>query len=91
MAHYAFLNEENLVIEVITGKDENELIDGVTPEEWYEKFRGQKCVRTSYNGNIRGKYAGIGDTYDSVKDVFVSPLTEVEDFPIIRRENVELS
>ena len=74
MAHYAFLDNNNIVTEVITGKDENELLDGLTPEEWYGNFRGQRCVRTSYNGNIRGKYAGIGDTYDGVNDVFVPPI-----------------
>lgn len=71
MAHYAFLDENNIVTEVIVGKDENELLDGLTPEEWYGNFRGQRCVRTSYNGNIRKNYAGIGDTYDEVRDAFV--------------------
>jgi hypothetical protein len=70
MAHYAFLNENNVVTEVITGVDETELIEGLTPEEWYGNFRGQKCVRTSYNGNIRKYYAGVGYNYDEVWDVF---------------------
>ena len=73
MAHYAFLNDSNIVTEVIPGKDETETIDGLTPEEWYADFRGQRCVRTSYNNKIRGKYAGIGDTYDADKDIFVAP------------------
>ena len=73
MAHYAFLDDNNVVTEVITGKDETELIDGLTPEEWYGNYRGQRCVRTSYNNNIRKQYAGIGFTYDDVADVFVSP------------------
>jgi len=73
MAHYAFLDESNIVTEVITGKDENELIDGLTPEEWYGNFRGQKCVRTSYNAKIRKNYAGIGFTYDVSKDAFIPP------------------
>jgi hypothetical protein len=76
MAHYAFLDENNIVTEVITGVEETELIEGLTPEEWYGNFRGQRCVRTSYNANIRGKYAGIGDTYDEVNDIFVSPVVE---------------
>ena len=76
MAHYAFLDENNLVTEVITGIDETELIEGLDTETWYGNFRGQKCVRTSYNAKIRGKYAGIGDTYDEVTDTFVSPITE---------------
>jgi hypothetical protein len=73
MAHYAFLDENNIVTEVITGKDETELIDGLTPEVWYGNFRGQICVRTSYNGNIRKQYAGIGYTYNENADVFVAP------------------
>ena len=73
MAHYAFLNENNIVTEVIVGIDENELIEGKSPEEWYGNFRGQRCVRTSYNGNIRKNYAGIGYTYDDYLDAFIPP------------------
>jgi hypothetical protein len=73
MAHYAFLDENNVVTEVIVGKDENELLDGLTPEEWYGNFRSQRCVRTSYNGNIRKQYAGVGYTYDAAADVFIAP------------------
>lgn len=76
MAHYAFLDENNIVTEVIVGIDETELIEGLSPEEWYGNFRGQRCVRTSYNGNIRGVYAGIGYSYDEANDVFVEPATE---------------
>jgi hypothetical protein len=70
MAHYAFLYN-NIVTEVIVGIDETELIEGLPPEEWYGNFRRQPCVRTSYNGNIRGKFAGIGDIYDETTDMFV--------------------
>ena len=73
MAHYAFLDENNMVTEVITGIDETELIEGLSPEEWYGNFRGQRCVRTSYNGNIRKNYAGIGFSYDVERDVFIPP------------------
>lgn len=73
MAHYAFLDENNVVTEVIVGIDENELIDGLSPEIWYGNFRGQICKRTSYNHNIRKQYAGIGYTYNAVNDVFVAP------------------
>lgn len=73
MAHYAFLDENNIVTEVIVGKDETELIDGLLPEEWYGNFRGQVCKRTSYNHNIRKQYAGIGYTYNESADVFVAP------------------
>jgi hypothetical protein len=43
------------------------------PEEWYGNFRGQVCKRTSYNNNIRGIYAGIGYSYNSDEDIFISP------------------
>jgi len=73
MAHYAFLDENNMVTEVITGIDETELIDGLDTEIWYGNFRGQTCKRTSYNGNIRKQYAGIGFTYNATADVFIAP------------------
>jgi hypothetical protein len=73
MAHYAFLDENNVVTEVIVGVDENELIEGLHAETWYGNFRGQTCKRTSYNNNIRKQYAGIGYTYDSINDVFIAP------------------
>ena len=73
MAHYAFLDDNNIVTEVIVGVHETELIDGKDPEIWYGEFRGQRCVRTSYNGNIRKNYAGIGFTYDETLDAFISP------------------
>ena len=73
MAHYAFLDADNVVTEVITGIDETELIEGLLPETWYGNFRGQVCKRTSYNNNIRKNYAGIGFTYDTVRDAFIAP------------------
>ena len=73
MAHYAFLNSENIVTEVIVGIDENKLIEGKDPETWYGQFRGQVCKRTSYNGNIRKNYAGIGYVYDAERDAFIAP------------------
>jgi hypothetical protein len=76
MAHYAFLDENNIVTEVITGIDETELIEGLDTETWYGNFRGQVCKRTSYNNNIRYNYAGIGYTYDEVRDAFIAPEPE---------------
>jgi hypothetical protein len=73
MAHYAFLDENNIVTEVITGIDENELIEGLSTEVWYGNFRGQICKRTSYNGSIRKNFAGLGYTYDSQRDAFIAP------------------
>jgi hypothetical protein len=76
MAHYAFLDENFIVTEVITGIDETELIEGLDPETWYGNFRGQKCIRTSYNSKIRYNYAGIGYTYDAEADAFIAPRPE---------------
>jgi hypothetical protein len=78
MAHYAFLDENNIVTEVITGIDETELIEGLDTETWYGNFRGQVCKRTSYNNKIRGVYAGIGYSYDPVADVFIAPEVKLE-------------
>jgi hypothetical protein len=74
MAHYAFLDDSNIVTEVIAGVDETELIEGKTPEDWYSEFRGQRCVRTSYNAKIRYNYAGVGYTYDPIDDAFIAPM-----------------
>jgi hypothetical protein len=80
MAHYAFIDSNSIVTEVITGKDEFE--NGVDWEQWYSEFRGQICKRTSYNtvGNqhpnskpFRKNYAGIGYTYDETRDAFIPP------------------
>ena len=71
MAHYAFLDLNNIVTEVIVGKNEGE--DGVDWEQHYGEFRGQTCKRTSYHGNIRKNYAGIGYTYDATRDAFIAP------------------
>ena len=74
MAHYAFLDENNIVTEVITGRNETEVVDGISDwEEYYGNRRGVRCVRTSYNGNIRKNYAGIGYTYDETRDAFIPP------------------
>ena len=86
MAHYALLNENNVVVQVITGVDENIIqtdLDGTqvggTTEAWehfYASlpwFKGLTCKRTSYNGNIRVNFAGIGDIYDEDFDVFIPP------------------
>lgn len=81
MAHYAFLDENNIVIEVIVGKDEGE--DNIDWEQHYGNFRGQLCKRTSYNTlggqhnsggtPFRKNYAGIGYTYDETLDAFIPP------------------
>lgn len=77
MAHFAELNDNNVVIRVL-----------VVPNEFEERGEdylaneiglGGRWIQTSYNGKIRGKYAGIGDTYDEVKDEFISPLPVIEE------------
>jgi hypothetical protein len=73
MAHYAFLNNNNIVTEVIVGIDETQSIEGLDTETWYGNFRGQTCKRTSYNNNIRYNYAGINYKYDEVNDAFIAP------------------
>jgi hypothetical protein len=81
MAHYAFLDQNNIVVEVIVGNDENQ--DQINWEQHYQDFRGLACKRTSYNthGNVhsnggipfRKNYAGIGFIYDEEKDAFIPP------------------
>jgi hypothetical protein len=71
MAHYAYLDENNIVTQVIVGRDENDLIEGVTS---WEDYYG--AIRTSYNGKIRFNFAGIGFTYDPIDDAFIAPMPE---------------
>jgi len=74
MAHYAFLNADNTVSEVIPGRNEDEIVDGISDwEKHYGDFRNQVCKRTSYNGNYRKNFAGIGYTYDFERDAFIAP------------------
>ena len=76
MAHYAFLDNNNIVTEVIVGIDETETIEGLDPETWYGNFKGQVCKRTSYNSKIRFNYASVGFTYDAERDAFIPPAPE---------------
>jgi hypothetical protein len=81
MAHYAILDENNIVTQVIVGKDENEILPNGY-DSWEQYYGG---LRTSYNtkGNVhtdggipfRGNYAGIGYKYIPELDVFISPKT----------------
>ena len=74
MAHYAFLDEDNIVTEVIVGRNETEVVDGISDwETYYGNRRGQVCKRTSFNGNVRKQFAGVGYTYDETADVFIAP------------------
>ena len=93
MAHYAFIDSNNIVVKVLTGVDEtvtqddNGTLVGGSTEAWEQFYENQEwhqgltCKRTSYHGNIRGKFAGIGDTYDADLDEFVPPVIEPIDEP----------
>jgi hypothetical protein len=87
MAHYAFLDENNIVTEVITGRNEDEVVDGITDwEVAYSQIRGQVCKRTSFNENIRFNFAGIGYTYDPIDDAFIAPMPECGHAELILNE-----
>jgi hypothetical protein len=73
MAHYAYLDDNNIVVAVTVGKDETELINGLDTEAYYALNTPYTVKRTSYNGKIRKNYAGIGYTYDPVRDAFIAP------------------
>ena len=75
MAHYAYL-ENNIVVNVIVGKDETELINGLDTETYYAQNTPYTVKRTSYNGNIRYNFAGIGYSYDEIADAFIAPKPE---------------
>lgn len=70
MDYYAFLDENNVVTEVIGGKDQGS--DSTDWEQWYGEFRGQVCKRSRTDG-FRKNYAGIGFTYDAQRDAFIPP------------------
>jgi hypothetical protein len=84
MAHFAEIDGSNKVLRVIVVSN-NDIIDQNGNEseqlgkDLCNRLLGGSWIQTSYNGNFRGKYAGIGDTYDPVLDVFVSPPVENEE------------
>lgn len=73
MAHYAYLDENNIVVTVTVGKDETELIDGMDTETYYAQGTPYTVKRTSYNNKIRYNFAAIGYTYDPIDDAFIAP------------------
>ena len=73
MAYYAYLNSNNIVVTVTVGKDESELINGLDTETYYAQGTPYTVKRTSGTGSIRKNYAGIGYTYDAVRDAFIAP------------------
>jgi hypothetical protein len=77
MAHFAQLDNDNKVINVVV--TDNNDPNGDEGYQWLLDNLGGTWVKTSYNANIRGKFAGLGDTYDADNDVFVSPEPVVEE------------
>lgn len=74
MSHWAELDNNNVVLRVTVGSSDE-------PDEGYQWLIDNlsgRWVKTSYNANFRGKFAGIGDIYDEVNDVFVTPQPEGE-------------
>jgi len=75
MAHFAEIDNTNKVLRVL-------VVDN-SQEHRGQEFLAEDCnlggtwIQTSYNENIRGKFAGIGDIYDPINDVFVAPVTEL--------------
>lgn len=78
MAHYAYLDENNIVVAVTVGKDETELIDGLDTETYYAQGTPYRVKRTSYNNNIRYNYAAVGYKYDETVDAFIAPKPNCE-------------
>ena len=78
MAHFAKLNENNIVTEVLVINNEVLLENGIESEQkgidfLNGLFGSATWVQTSYNNNFRKQYAGIGYTYDQINDIFITP------------------
>jgi len=85
MAHYAYIDSNNIVVKVLTGVDENITQDdngtpvGGSTEAWEQFYQNQPwnsgltCKRTSINNNFRHVFGEIGSTYDADADVFIAP------------------
>jgi hypothetical protein len=77
MAHFAQLDENNVVIDIQRVHNNELLVDGIESEakgiEFLQSLLGGKWIQTSYNNNIRLRYASIGGTYDATRDIFINP------------------
>jgi hypothetical protein len=82
MAHFAELDENNIVTRVIVVHNNELLIDGIESEQKGIDFcvahYGGRWIQTSYNATFRGIYAGIGNIYDEALDVFILPAVDAE-------------
>lgn len=85
MAHFAELDENNVVTRVIVVHN-NELLDENDNEseqkgiDFCVAHYGGRWVQTSYNANFRVRFAGIGSTYDETRDAFITPKPEWADY-----------
>lgn len=73
MSHWAEIDENNIVLRVVVG-------DNKLPDEGYQWLvdkLGGRWIKTSYNSNIRGRFAGVGDIYDEEQDIFICPTDKV--------------
>jgi hypothetical protein len=86
MAHFAQLDENNVVLQVIVVHNNELLIDGIESEakgiEFCQSLFGGNWIQTSYNGTIRKNYAGIGYTYDATRDAFIAPKPDGVDWTL---------
>lgn len=71
MAHWAEIDENNIVLRVLVG-DNNDPA-GDEGYQWLIDNLGGRWIQTSYNGNFRKNFAGIGYTYDVTRDAFIPP------------------
>ncbi len=74
MRHWAEINENNIVTRVLVG--DNDDAAGDEGHKWLLDNLGGTWIKTSYNGNIRKNFAGVGYTYNEVKDAFIAPEPE---------------
>ena len=71
MSHFAEINNDNIVTRVLVGNNNDPA--GDEGYQWLIDNLGGTWIKTSYNGNIRKNFAGIGYTYDAVRDAFIAP------------------
>jgi hypothetical protein len=74
MSHWAEIDENSIVQRVLVG--DNNDPNGDEGYQWLIDNLGGTWIKTSYNGNIRKNYAGIGYTYDTTRDAFIAPKPE---------------
>lgn len=74
MSHFAEIDENNIVIRVLVG--DNDDPSGDEGYQWFIDHLGGTWIKTSYNQKIRYNFAGVGFTYDPIDDAFIAPMPE---------------